>query len=676
VGHTDNTGDPDVNDPLSLNRARSIKAYLTDDVEAWLDFYGDHMHANARWGPNEDHLMLDAVLAATGEAVTDTPVRHFQATRGLEPDNKLGDNTRRSIITEYMAADGTTLPKSIEPVVHGCGANFPLALDDPPDHTHDRRVELYFFDPHLGILPPPPGDLSAPDTPEYPEWRRRAQETHDYRIRQLPTIELLVVDEAGRTLSDVAYRLTLFDGRVLEGTCAPDGLAKLVGIATGASQLELSDVRLRRPGPHVSEPQHPRDTPQASAIEVRVRLRADGTTTPVELPPANAYRVVVERPKAHLLEVGNSCFHTDRVVFLPDVDPLPDDEPGPARLPGLTLAAMTLTFVDERPEKRLFVAGHADRAGSAGHNRKLSEARAENVMLFLAGDREGWAQHALEHHAVDDVQRILKWIAHHHPDADCDPGDVDNDLGSETQTALDNFRRHFGDRHDSATAELGSSPQIEDWNAFAVSYDEALAARLELTLDELVARKRALTFEDPPFAGFGENFPLEAPQVDGLASEYNRRVEILFLDPEESIDLQASDPQGAHIFGAEAIFRLLPLDSASIRRSDQIAIRVLDLQGRPLKGERLCLLLPDGSEIEGVLDDRGTFSRAGLTPGTCGLTLVDLDARSWPSVSREPGELPELDDTDEDQVLDDEVELPGLEPPETFDDGIPDEVET
>jgi outer membrane protein OmpA-like peptidoglycan-associated protein len=183
VGHTDTTGDPDVNDPLSLNRARSIKAYLTDDVETWLDFYGGHMHANARWGPHEDHLMLDAVLAATGEEVTDTRVRHFQSTRGLEPDGKLGENTRRALTTEYMAADGTTLPKGIQPVIHGCGANFPLEPDDPPDHTHDRRVELFFFDPDLGILPPPPGELSPPGSVEYPEWRRRLAETHDFIAR-------------------------------------------------------------------------------------------------------------------------------------------------------------------------------------------------------------------------------------------------------------------------------------------------------------------------------------------------------------------------------------------------------------------------------------------------------------------------------------------------------------
>jgi hypothetical protein len=266
VGHTDTTGGPDVNDPLSLNRARSIKAYLTDDVETWLDFYGDHMHANARWGAHEDHLMLDAVLAATGEEVTDTRVRHFQATRGLEPDNKLGENTRRALITEYMAADGTTLPRGIEPVVHGCGANFPLAPDDPPDHTHDRRVELFFFDADLGVLPPPPGDISSPDTPEYPEWRRRAAETHDFRVQHLVTATRFSFDgffhensavflpwrptlttDASRPLnSSLGFVGLLSVLELLEDT--PDVCLTLAGHASateGAAAHSLSEARAR-----------------------------------------------------------------------------------------------------------------------------------------------------------------------------------------------------------------------------------------------------------------------------------------------------------------------------------------------------------------------------------------------------------------------------------------------
>jgi outer membrane protein OmpA-like peptidoglycan-associated protein len=227
VGHTDTTGEPEVNDPLSLNRAKAVKAYLRDDVDTWLDFYGDHMHPKARWGAHEDHLMLQAVLAESGEELTDTPVRHFQATRGLEPDNKLGDNTRRAIITEYMAVDGTTLPEGIDPIAHGCGENFPLepTEDGEPDHARDRRVELFFFDADLGVLPPPSGDNSGLGSSEYPEWRRRSVETHAFVVPDALVWEVRFVDRAGKQMPRAPYLVHFGGGYVASGIADDDGVA-------------------------------------------------------------------------------------------------------------------------------------------------------------------------------------------------------------------------------------------------------------------------------------------------------------------------------------------------------------------------------------------------------------------------------------------------------------------
>jgi outer membrane protein OmpA-like peptidoglycan-associated protein len=232
VGHTDITGEPNVNDPLSLNRAKAVKAYLRDDVETWLDFYGDHMHPKARWGADEDHLMLQAVLAESGEELTDTPVRHFQATRGLEPDNKLGDNTRRAIITEYMAVDGTTLPEGIDPIAHGCGENFPLdpPEDGEPDHSRDRRVELFFFDADLGILPPPQGDNSGPGTPEYPEWRRRSVETHQFAVHVLA---FSLIDDDDQPVVGERYEIGIDDAPIADGRLDAHGRASLNVSAAG-----------------------------------------------------------------------------------------------------------------------------------------------------------------------------------------------------------------------------------------------------------------------------------------------------------------------------------------------------------------------------------------------------------------------------------------------------------
>lgn len=49
VGHTDLAGQPSYNDPLSVERAKSILAYLTNDVEAW---YGAGKPAEKRRKPS------------------------------------------------------------------------------------------------------------------------------------------------------------------------------------------------------------------------------------------------------------------------------------------------------------------------------------------------------------------------------------------------------------------------------------------------------------------------------------------------------------------------------------------------------------------------------------------------------------------------------------------------
>jgi hypothetical protein len=41
VGHSDRSGRPAYNDDISLERSRAVIAYLTDDVDTWLQFYGE-----------------------------------------------------------------------------------------------------------------------------------------------------------------------------------------------------------------------------------------------------------------------------------------------------------------------------------------------------------------------------------------------------------------------------------------------------------------------------------------------------------------------------------------------------------------------------------------------------------------------------------------------------------
>src|SRR5262249_13404881 len=99
----------------------------------------------------------------------------------LSLDGVAGPETRRQLVAEYMAIDATSLPAGVEPVVHGCGENFPEdSLSDSPTDANDRRVEVFLFDAGLGVQPPPPGPNSGPGSPEFPEWVRRSQRTDDH----------------------------------------------------------------------------------------------------------------------------------------------------------------------------------------------------------------------------------------------------------------------------------------------------------------------------------------------------------------------------------------------------------------------------------------------------------------------------------------------------------------
>ncbi len=181
VGHTDTAGDPAYNDALAQERAEATAAYLTDDVEGWYRWYGSGVAAEKRWGAGEDQLMLAALPDAGERAEGEGQVRWFQRTRGLTVDGIAGSETRHALIGEYMALDGTSLPRSIELVTHGCGENFPREdAGDGQAEPDNRRIEVFFFADGHGVQPPPPGERSAPGSLEYGEWLARAGEPIDF----------------------------------------------------------------------------------------------------------------------------------------------------------------------------------------------------------------------------------------------------------------------------------------------------------------------------------------------------------------------------------------------------------------------------------------------------------------------------------------------------------------
>jgi len=167
-------------DALSLERAQAALAFLNDEVETWLAFYETGTPEARRWGPGEDSAMLSALSDFERKGESEDPLRWFQTTRALTVDGIAGPETRRALITEYMALDAASLTDGefdITPAPHGCGANFPPAgapAPDPEAEPSGGRLELLFFDREFGVLPKAPGDNSAAGSAAYPDWEKRA----------------------------------------------------------------------------------------------------------------------------------------------------------------------------------------------------------------------------------------------------------------------------------------------------------------------------------------------------------------------------------------------------------------------------------------------------------------------------------------------------------------------
>lgn len=249
VGHTDRTGKKYRNDSMSLERARAVIAYMTDDVDAWLACYGKDVDVSRRWGPTEDLAMLSALPRAAerpyyseehDEHDVPAAIRRFQTAHGLAVDGEAGPETRRALIREYMELDGTTLPAGTTAVAHGCGEFFPaVPTDDEVEELQNRRVEVFFF--RDGIKPRPTSENSKPGSTEYPAWNDAVDEERTFTPTKDGRGTLLLATDIDAELAELAtveFRLASLDGlfeQVVDG-----GSTRVT--ATGHVLLEFGEV--------------------------------------------------------------------------------------------------------------------------------------------------------------------------------------------------------------------------------------------------------------------------------------------------------------------------------------------------------------------------------------------------------------------------------------------------
>jgi hypothetical protein len=215
VGHTDATGLDWRNRSLSLERAEAVVAYLQDDVDQWYRHYTRQTDYSRRWGKDEDLAMLSALPRSEqpfyGEHHADhslvAAIRRFQTARGLVVDGDAGENTRKALIREYMALDGTTLPEDTLVEAHGCGQAFP-AIEADNVEPENRRVEIFLF--RDGIVPRPSASTSSTEDGLYPQWVEQVEQERTFRPSAAGLGSLLLVtDIEGKFASAAAVEFVL-----------------------------------------------------------------------------------------------------------------------------------------------------------------------------------------------------------------------------------------------------------------------------------------------------------------------------------------------------------------------------------------------------------------------------------------------------------------------------------
>lgn len=234
---------------------------------------------------------------------------------------------------------------------------------------------------------------------------------------------------------------------------------------------------------------------------------------------------------AVLIELEDVHFHFDSAVLLPDFAGDPDVVGQGGVTTGLAVLAAVLGYARDNPDRKLLAAGHTDTSGPDAYNVELSQMRADGTVAALKGDKNGWVAIAKKKHKVEDYQQILKFIAWlwGWP---CDPGPIDDDHGEQTDKAVRSFQQMAKDELEIDMAVDGEVGD-QTWGAFFDIYMRVLTDVMGVDAAGLQELQGGLQWIAKCSVGCGESFPAVDRGVDGLKSATNRRVELLFFQPDE-----------------------------------------------------------------------------------------------------------------------------------------------
>jgi hypothetical protein len=229
-------------------------------------------------------------------------------------------------------------------------------------------------------------------------------------------------------------------------------------------------------------------------------------------------------------------FHTASPVVLP---------------PGLLVLRDVLTYAkgkqDEGDERLLLITAHTDTVDADAKNQALSDRRALSVRLLLEFKRREWAELCAEHFRPKDVKDVLRWAAvcwlwKCHPERDPNP--------------VVAFKTGYEGKFQITLSDKSAATNASFWACVFGLYQHRLYKDL-LGVDAKQKENpyhAALKWLDPehPSIGCGERHLL-VHTADEVSEVRNRRIEILFLTPEQKPEEGSEEIEG-HPAHLEAVY--------------------------------------------------------------------------------------------------------------------------
>jgi outer membrane protein OmpA-like peptidoglycan-associated protein/uncharacterized Zn-binding protein involved in type VI secretion len=279
-GHADTVGKKSYNIGLSEERARAIGAFLTDNVDGWIRYYRAGISHGQIWGTTEDRYMLSSITASdgqpffrAGDTSNSVALLRYQNERDLAAKTGTAtEETRRSLIADYMARDGTSLPAGTPVSAHGCGENHPI--NDNGDNVHDldnRRVEIFLFE---DAIDPPVPKGCTPACNEYPQWVERSVQTVDFTHAAGVFNGFAFEDQGGTRVPVGGVTVHLSGGSSTTATTDADGRIHVDNLVPGPYSVTATkdgyfDLMVDT---IVSEDGGTTDLPMVAAAELRIVL--------------------------------------------------------------------------------------------------------------------------------------------------------------------------------------------------------------------------------------------------------------------------------------------------------------------------------------------------------------------------------------------------------------------